>query len=284
MGKLKTYAQWRLEENLIEYNFYYKKFKKLLMIMFKWENLPDGISSRYLEETLFHDGIVIFFKSKMGFYVVCKATQIGLNNYNEPTGFHAVSDDGTINEYVKMKDCVVIYNDITRCGSVSDVNYFAKKISNVVKTIDINLENMKNPYIVETSEGQKESVKQVFRKKTNGEPYILVNEEYMKNVRASIFNLDIKDYTQSLTILKNEIINEALTYFGINNVHVQKKERLTSGETDQNNEQILLSKNTYLECRQNAVDSINKKFNLDIKLKIVDSETLKSAIGGLINE
>ena len=284
MGKLKTYAEWRLQENLIEYDFYFNKFKKLLMIMYRWENMPDGISMRYLEEQLFYNGYVIFFKSKLGFYVVCKASPVGFNNYNEFTDFHAVSDDGSINEYVKHENCVIIYNDITRRGSVSDVNYFSKKISNIVKTIDINLENMKNPYIIETPEGQKETVKQVLTKKTNGEPYILVNDAYLKNVKSSVFNLDIKDYTQSLTLLKNEIINEALTYFGINNVNVLKRERLTSGETDQNNEQILLSKNTYYECRRKAAEEINEKFKLDVKLNTIDINDLKKEVEDLTNE
>lgn len=281
MGKMKTYAQWRLSENMREFDFYYKKIKKLCMVMFKWNNLPSGISTRYLEQMLFQTGLVVFFKHDILGYVVCQATAVGVNNYDEPVGYKVISNDGMINQYVTLDKCVPIYNDIDRSGNVANATYFAKKISNVVKTIDINIDNMKQPYIVECSEGQRKTVEEVFKKRTNGEPLIVVNEDFARNVHMNVFDLHIPDYTATLTNLKNEIMNECLTFFGINNVNILKKERLNTGEVNQNNEQIQLSKDTFYDTRKKAVDEINKKFNLNIEVERASYDDINMKVGGL---
>lgn len=273
MGKkLKSYADWRLQENLFEYNFYTEKFKRLLMTMFKWENLPDGIVERYIEESLYNNGLVIFFKSNSGItkgsYVVTRATPIGFNIYNEPTGYRAYSDNGLLNEFVKACDCVPIWNDYMRNGNVSNVNFFAKRISNIEKTIDCNLEQLKQPTLIACPEGQRETVKAVFAKKSNGEPLILVDDDFNANSNIKVFDLHAVNHISDLEDTKHEIINEALTFFGVKNVPVSKKERLIVSEAEQSEEQTWLNGNVMYRPRQIAVEQINAKFGLDIKVSL----------------
>lgn len=269
MGKaLKSFAQWRLNENMREYNFYFKKYKRLLMSMFEWKNLPDGISSRFIEDKLFYNGLLIFYKSKqLGFYVVAQATPIGLNDYEEPTGYRAFGVN-KINEYVKQSECVPIWNDMCIEGNVANVNFFAKSLGNIKKTFDVNLEQLKNPYIISCPEGQKESVKSVLAQKTDGIPYIYVNEDFNAMNSVTVLNLHTQNHTKELQDISMTIENEGMTFFGINNVNVAKKERLITGEAEQNNEQITLNKKSMYRARKLAVDKINEKFGVDFKKPI----------------
>lgn len=287
MGKtLKSYADWRLRESMLEFDFYRRKLERLLLTMFTWENLPDGISERYLERSLYETGLVIFYKSNSGFtkgsFVIAKATPIGYNAYNEPTGFRAYSDNGIINEMVKACDCVPIWNDYQRMGNISNVNYYAKRISNIEKTIDINLEQLKTPTIVTCPEGQKESVKAVFAKKTNGEPLILVDEDFMSTNSIKVFDLKATNHIPQLSESKREIISDALTFFGVNNVPVSKKERLIVSESEQNDEQIWLNTNVMYRPRALAVKEINEKFGLSITLSL--SNDLRANVENLKGE
>lgn len=270
MGKgLKSFADWRLRENLREYDYYFNKYRQLLMSMFVWEGLPDGISARFIEEKLFDLGQVIFFKSsESGFYVVTCATPLGLNNYGEPTAYRAYSIDGSINEIVYADDCIPIWNDIFRCGNADKVHFFAKRLSNIEKTIDVNLEQLKQPYIVACPEGQKVSVAQFFEKKTNGEPYIFVSDDFNTMNSITVLQTGIQNYTKDLQDLKHLKESEALTTFGINNVNIAKRERLVSGEAEQNDEQIAINKNSMYQARLNAVKQINEKFGLEISVSI----------------
>ena len=285
MGKaLKSFAQWRLQENMREYNFYFKKYQRLLMSMFEWDNLPDGISSRFIENKLFYNGLLIFYKSKkLGFYVVAQATPLGINDYEEPTAYRAYGVN-KINEYVKASECVPIWNDMFVEGNVANVNFFAKSLSNIKKTFDVNLEQLKNPYIVSCAEGQRETIKQIMEQKTDGVPYIFTSEDFNDLVKVNVFNLQIQNHTKELQDVKSAVENEGLTFFGVDNVNIFKRERLTSGEADQNNEQILLNKNSMYRARKLARDAINEKFELNITMELSKNfESELEAFGGNSN-
>jgi hypothetical protein len=266
VGKaLKSYADWRLQESMIEYNFYNRRFKRLLETMFTWNKLPDGIPERYIEQSLYETGLIIFYKSAIG-YVVTRATPIGLNLYNEPTGYRAYGANGLLNEFVKAKDCVPIWNDYSREGNIQNVHFFAKRISNIEKTIDINLENLKQPIMVTCSENQRDSVKTVMGMRSNGDPLIFVDEEFHNMNGIKVWDMHATNNVPTLEDTKRDLINEALTFFGIKNVPVKKKERMITSEANQAEEQVFLNSNVMYRPRQLAVEAINTKFDLDIEL------------------
>jgi hypothetical protein len=269
MGKAaQSFADWRLRENLIEYDFYFKKFERLLRSLFKWNNLPKGVSQRFIEDKLFHNGLLIFYKSpKLGFYVITIATPIGFNAYEEPTAYKSITVNG-LSEYVPAIDCVPIWNDMFMESNVNNVNFFAKSLSNIKKTFDINLEQLKNPYLISCPDGQRTTVQAVMNKKTNGEPYILVDDSFDQLNRVNVFDLKIQSHLKELTEAKKEVMNEGLTFFGINNVNVVKAERLVTGEANQNNEEIDLNVGFMYEAREQAVKLINERFGLNIEVEI----------------
>ena len=57
---------------------------------------------------------------------------------------------------------------------------------------------------------------------------------------------------------KKEIWNEALTFLGINNIMVDKKERLITDEANSNNELINLNLQSFLAPRQLACKQFNE--------------------------
>ena len=58
--------------------------------------------------------------------------------------------------------------------------------------------------------------------------------------------------------------NEALTYLGISNINVQKKERLITDEVTRNQGGVVASRYSRLESRRQACEQINKMFGLNI--------------------
>ena len=53
-----------------------------------------------------------------------------------------------------------------------------------------------------------------------------------------------------------------MTFYGINNINVEKRERLVTGETNSNNEVINLNLMSYLAPRKLACKQFNEKFGL----------------------
>ena len=64
--------------------------------------------------------------------------------------------------------------------------------------------------------------------------------------------------------LKTQIWNEALTYLGISNVNMQKRERMVSDEVIRAMGGVIASRYSRLESRRQACEQINRLFGLDI--------------------
>lgn len=278
MGKtLISFAEWRRQENLYEYDFYRSQLELYCMSMFKWNNLPDGISPRFLERSLFYNGFVIFMKSKkIGAYVIGNAAPIGNNDYEEPVGYH-VKGVNKLNETVSASNCVVIRNNVLNRGNIANVNFFAKELSNIKKTFDMNLEQLKHPYILECADGQVSTVQNIMTRKQNGEPYIIARPKTMEGINLTTIDLKVQNYTKELIEVMNNFESKAKTHFGINNQNIFKRERLVSDETNQNNEEIELNRKLMLDARIDACNEINAKYpDLNVSVEFV----LDKEIGG----
>ena len=81
---------------------------------------------------------------------------------------------------------------------------------------------------------------------------------------------------------KKEIWNEALSFLGINNLEVNKKERLVTDEASSNNELVNLNLQAMLVPRQKACDEFNKLFGLEGDKKI--SVRVRSDLHNIIKE
>lgn len=66
--------------------------------------------------------------------------------------------------------------------------------------------------------------------------------------------------------LKTQYWNEALTYLGISNVNIQKKERLISDEAIRSAGGTIASRYSRLESRRKACEEINDMFGLNIEV------------------
>lgn len=278
MGKtLISFAEWRRQENLYEYDFYRSQLELYCMSMFKWNNLPDGISPRFLERSLFYNGFVIFMKSKkIGGYVIGNGAPIGNNDYEEPVGYH-VKGVNKLNETVSASNCVVIRNNVLNRGNIANVNFFAKELSNIKKTFDMNLEQLKHPYILECADGQVSTVQNIMTRKQNGEPYIIARPKTMEGINLTTIDLKVQNYTKELIEVMNNFESKAKTHFGINNQNIFKRERLVSDETNQNNEEIELNRKLMLDARIDACNEINAMYpDLNVSVEFV----LDKEIGG----
>ena len=86
--------------------------------------------------------------------------------------------------------------------------------------------------------------------------------------------------------LKTQIWNEALTYLGISNTNVTKKERMISDEVIRNQGGTIASRYSRLQARREAVDKINKMFGLEIEVNYredyreADDEVMISGMTG----
>ena len=94
-------------------------------------------------------------------------------------------------------------------------------------------------------------------------PYIFGDKNLNPNA-LKVLKTDAPYVADKLYALKTQLWNEALTYLGISNLNMQKKERLVSDEVIRSQGGVIASRHSRLEMRRQACKEINAMFGLDI--------------------
>lgn len=245
------------------YKQYYNRLVELAISMFEWKNLPKTVDARFLELCLFTDGQAIFFYDEaLGYLTLQNATNGGFNVYRIPVKRRAYAVNG-YNRELNENDSVIIFNNYLHTNSQLDATMFAKRLYNLDRAIDINANAMKTPIIIKCDETQRLSMLNLCKKYDGNEPFIFGDKSINTNA-IQVLKTDAPYVADKLYQLKTQIWNEALTYLGISNINVQKKERLVTDEVTRNQGGTIASRYSRLNARRDACKQINEMFGLDI--------------------
>lgn len=248
------------------YGHYLLRFTELAVSMFDWQNLPDTMDERYLELTLFKRGSAIVFKDEVMGMLGLKATYTGgFDVYNVPLKRQAFASNGYHSDFLTKDNSVIIWNNYLRQNSYPMVQLMAKRIWNLDRIIDINSNAQKTPYIVRASEKQRLTAKNLFMEVDGNQPVIFVDDALANDV-LQVFRTDAPYVADKLYELKTQYWNETLTYLGISNLNLQKKERMVTDEVTRNMGATIASRYSRLESRRKAVEDINRMFGTNIQV------------------
>lgn len=238
---------------------YYNRLVELSCVMFDWVGMPETVDIRTLEQTLFENGCAMFFKDDtLGYLALPTAVGGALNVYGIPMQRNAVAP----NKFTARrdeKDSVLIWNNYLRTGSKLDAIMFARRLYNMDRTIDVNLNAQKTPILVRCSEQQRLTLQNVYKQYDGNTPVIFADKDL--DMRAlTVLTTQAPFIADKVREEKTATWNEALTYLGISNVNVVKKERLVSDEVSRNMGGTIASRYSRLEMRRTACNQINAMF------------------------
>lgn len=262
----KTFFDESLDENMATYGYYIQRLTELSISMFDWKNLPDSIDPRFLELTLFSDGHAVFFKDEeLGFLALQCTINGRLDVYRIPVGRRAYSVNG-YNRVLDNTDSVIVFNNMLHNNSYPVVRMYAKRLYNLDRIIDINANSQKTPVLVQGSETQRLSLLNMYQKWDGNEP-VIFGDNTLDSASLRVLNTGSPYVADKIYQLKTQIWNEALTYLGISNLNIQKKERLVTDEVSRSVGGTIASRYSRLEARKQACDAINRMFNLNISVE-----------------
>lgn len=242
---------------------YYNRLVELSISMFEWKNLPDTIDPRFLELTLFTDGQAVFFEDEvMGF--LCLQNILGgqFDVYRIPVDRRAYAVNG-YQKRLDNTDSVIIWNNYLHTNSMLDVQMFAKRLYNLDRAIDVNANAQKTPILLLCDESERLSLENIYMQYDGNMPVIKAQKSLNPNA-FTVLNTDAPYVADKLYQLKTQIWNEALTYLGISNINITKKERLITDEVTRNQGGTIASRYSRLQSRREACKKINDMFGLDI--------------------
>lgn len=257
---------------------YLNRLKKVALSIFEWVNLPKSMNSRYLELCLYYKGQAsLLYDKDYGFINTQCSSGGNLNIYGLPTVLNCYSYDynsmrtnyvGLTDISTKETECILVMNNWDRTPTATSIELFAYRLYEAERTIDVNVKAQKTPVMIVCDEAQRLMMENLYNQYNGNQPFIFGDRNQLQEGLLKAIKTDAPYIVDKLTTYKKEILNEALTFLGINNIQTEKKERLITSEADSNNEYINLNLQSYLAPRKEACRLFNEKYGLSGKDEI----------------
>lgn len=251
---------------------YQQEFINICANQFKWKNLPEGVTSHWIEEALITNGSLgCVYDENYGLI-------FGQGNYSGPQNHYGfqiyyqftspvIKKRFRVDHNAETKNGVVIQNDSLMYPRWITITNYAYKLAQLKNYIDINLKTTSTPFLLVARKKSKlRALKDLWNQISSGQPLVITGLDP---------NEDFQQVQMQNTYLVNELQQqfdstraEALTLLGVNNTNTEKQERMLVDEVNANNQNVAMNLSNLLSYRQEAVDLINKKFNTNIKVEL----------------
>lgn len=281
------------------FQFYFNYFYNIIVNYFTWENLPNEIDEIFLERKLIENGHVAFFEDENLGYVLQSGTRGNkLNYYDLPLEYVPVNASSSTrfsnmaiaynqaefdlleglekDKKRAKKPCIVIPNNNFYEPYIAYITLFCEKLADIEMTIQLNRNAQITPFFVLVDEKSVLSLKNIFNKISSFEPVVYLNKQKDKDGQDSfkqlsdylqVYRTDAPYLLDKLHDEKLRVMNQLLTFIGINNNPSDKKERLVVSEAISNNGVISANIEVGWKSRRKAVDLINACYGLNISVK-----------------
>lgn len=282
------------------FSFYFDYFMDILANYFIWNEVPASIDKLFIERSLHFYGYIGFINTE-NFGLVCANGAMGnrLDLYDNPTSFTPINKTNTpfegyneqtnkietkttweINWYEDMlspNNATMVYNTVYHKPSVYYIDGFCSKLALIEQAIQLNRNAQNKPFMVAVDDKTMFSMKNLINNIMAGDPVVYVNAR--KNRNKEIENVQINDLIQVLRLdtpfildklqdEKQRVIGQILTFMGINNIPIDKAERLVVAEAESNNQLLNATTEMRLRPRRAGIERVNKAYGTNMSVEI----------------
>ena len=260
--------------NTETYLNYLERLRQVAISQFEWLNLPKSMNAEFLERCLYEFGKASLLKTKDYGFINAKAVGSSeLNIYMLPSSINCFSTD-SLNEDRKLYNgfieeskneydyCILVKNNQDMIPTEPTLRLFAWRLYEAERTCDTNIKAQKTPVLIVGDDSLKLAMKNLFEKYEGNEPVIYADKKQLGTDTLRTLSTQAPFIADKVMEYKKEIWNEALTFLGINNINVEKRERLVKEEANANNEMVNLNLQNRLLVRKEACKQFNELFGL----------------------
>lgn len=238
------------------------------LTMFEWKNLPDTLPAVEIEKQLQTNGYSIIAKVKGNVYAF-QGGFSGQDPYNQPT--KAIVNNPSLKyngTFTINDDCVIIKNDDMQQGLIHIYNKYGTLLIENQITMLMTDYNYRMPFTISSKDDTTtQSAREYLQKVIDGSLGVIGEAKLFDALKVTPTNnkgvnsfADLYGYQQFIEAQLNNTIGLATN----NNM---KRERLTTNEIEVNKNASYPLIDNMLRNRKQAVEKINKMFDLDIDVE-----------------
>ena len=241
--------------------------------MFEYNGLPKTMPQKELERLLQVQGYAFITEHEGEIYAFSGSLGGKPGVYGEPSEIVISNPALNFNKTLNLeKDGVLINNDDMQQGLIPLISKYAtilneNEITIILSTINRRVNNLISVNDSNTAESAKQYLKGL---EAGNIGYIMENRLYesLKTKTVSETNSTrLVELIELQQYIKASLYNE----LGLNSNFNMKRERLIKPEVEMNTSSIYPLVDNMLECRQKAVDKINKKYGTSITVEFASS-------------
>lgn len=267
-AKIRTTRLWLM---------YFYQLISLSENTFTFKNFPKTIDLEYVNKTLVRNGSIAFYYDEdLEQLVALPYVIIGkLNIYGKPRQIQCIAPNGFKSKTLKTGEFVIMYDNTSYRPIYYDLREYADRLTDIVRTRDVNLKQQKTPRILQVPEEKRLSIINAIEQVDDYEDCIYgydnLNVDGIDSILSTApFLLD------KLDTHFNNIWAEAMRFIGISQLSYVKKERMITDEVEKTQGGNIASRYSRFNPRKKAVDKINELFSAyldsDIEVEYYDSE------------
>ena len=279
MGRKKAYTnEEALFLNNVSYNMNVNMLFNLATTIYQWEGLPETIDKRMLEKSLIKNGMVAFYENELNYLIALPASPSkNFTLYGNPTavqvfGFNGMTTNLEYSEFLEESECVLCFNNYTRSSDMPVIELYANRLTNIERSLDVNISLQKFPALIKTAQEQKLTMENLMVKAMGNVP-IIYGDKNMNLEGIEVLDLKIPFIADKLYQTKRNLFSDILSYFGVESSAIDKKERVQSAEVDSSLGFMQAQRAVHLIPRQQCAEQLNKKYGLNVSVNIAKEFT-----------
>lgn len=253
-------------------DMYRRQFVSLAENVFNIKNLNEYapyMDYSYVNQELVYKGRIAFFMDEYLGLLALPYVNVGaLDLYGRPIDIQVIGKNGYTRKLNK-DEYVIMWDNRSKQALIYDILQYSERVAQIQRTIDINIAQQRCPRIWKTKTENLKTIQDLIDGISSNNEAILTYDTLELDDTTAVLE-PAPFVADKLSEQKDKIWNEFLRLIGVANSSFQKKERNIRDEIFISQAGTIASRFTRFNSRVDAIDKINKKWNLNLEVEYYD--------------
>lgn len=241
-------------------------------MIFEWTGLPDTIPAKFMEQMLQVNGYSCIAKHGDDLYAFYGGLGGYPDPYYQPTQCVVANPALDFSKTFEIgKDCILVRNDVLMLGLLPLFRRYATAmVENDISFRMASINTRISALITAPDDNTKEAAETYLRRVEDGELGVIGDNPFLEGIKSQPYSNSLRTFTDLIEYqqyLKASWYNE----IGLNANYNMKREKLSTTESQMNNDALLPLVDQMLRSRQEAAEQINEMFGTNIHVEFASS-------------